>query len=62
MIGAALVFNNPAAFGLPRKRGIFSRMLYASTRPCTLARVAHKGLVFSNPAMLGLPQKRGIFL
>jgi hypothetical protein len=58
----ALVFGNPAMFGLPRVRGIFLRMLCASTRPCTLVRVAHEALVFGNPAMFGLPRARGIFL
>jgi hypothetical protein len=62
MIGAALVFSNPAMFGLPRARGIFLRMLNASTRSCTLVRVAHEALVFSNPAMFSLPQARGIFM
>jgi hypothetical protein len=38
------------------------RMLSASTRPCTIVRVAHGVLVFSNPAMFGLPRARGIFM
>jgi hypothetical protein len=47
MIGAALVFSNPAVFGLPRARGIFLRMLSTSTHPCTLMRVSHEALVLS---------------
>jgi hypothetical protein len=45
MIRAALVFSNPAVFGLPRVRGIFLRMLWALTCPCSLVRVAHEVLV-----------------
>jgi hypothetical protein len=43
----ALVFSNPAIFGLPRARGIFMRMPNASACPCTLVRVAHEALVLS---------------
>jgi hypothetical protein len=38
MIGAALVFDNPAVFGLPRARGILTPVdamcIDASERPC----------------------------
>jgi hypothetical protein len=47
MIGAALVFSNPAAFGLPQVRGIFLRMLKCIDASLHLMRVAHEALVLS---------------
>jgi hypothetical protein len=40
MIEAALVFSNPAAFGLPHVRGIFLRMLKRIDASLHLMRVA----------------------
>jgi hypothetical protein len=48
MIGAALVFDDPAMLGLPRERGILALAdANASTRQNTLARDAHEASVLS---------------
>jgi hypothetical protein len=47
MIGAALVFSNPVAFGLSQARGIFLQMLKRIDMSLHLMRVAHEALVLS---------------